>query len=64
MKIKTNDRMVPHTVSLTRRQADAVQKDAERLGISFGDRLRRILDEWTDKASPGLGQKLYQQAPR
>ena len=38
--------MIRKNVSLTPRQDTALKKESERLGISFSDVLRRILDEY------------------
>lgn len=43
------NRKVPSTVSLTQRQTDAVRRDAKAKGISFGEMIRRIMDEWLDR---------------
>lgn len=60
---RDTDRKVPNTISLTRRQTDVVRKESARLGISFGDMVRRIVDEWLER-KPTLSQKLYQGAER
>jgi hypothetical protein len=41
------------SVSVTGRQHDALKQEADRLEISIGELLRRILDEWVDAKEPG-----------
>ncbi|WP_161600975.1 ribbon-helix-helix protein, CopG family [Teichococcus oryzae] len=41
------------SVHLTSQQAEALQNEASRLGITFNELLRRIVDEWRFKDAHG-----------
>lgn len=44
-----SERKVPVTVSLTKRQIDALGKASKRLGISLSDMVRRVIDDSIDE---------------
>ena len=52
------ERKIPNNVSLTARQTQLVDKEAKRVGISFSEQLRRIVDEWGDRKYSMAG-KIY-----
>lgn len=41
-------RKVQQTVGFTEPQVSAIDAEARRLGISFGDQVRRAIDFWRD----------------
>lgn len=43
---------VSTTLRLTERQDQAITQEARRLDISFGDLVRRILDDWMQRQPP------------
>jgi hypothetical protein len=45
---KTESRNVIVSIGLSPRAETAVAKEAKRLGISFSDMMRRIVDPWAD----------------
>lgn len=51
-----DERMIPSTFSLTPQQTAALRAESKRRGVSFGEVMRRIVDEWMDEAAskPGL----------
>lgn len=51
--------MIGNNVRLTSRQTSTIDAEAKRKGISFGDQLRRVIDEWIDRPKQTLGQQLY-----
>lgn len=51
---------VSTSLRLTERQEQAIHREAKRLDISFGDVVRRILDEWIGRQNTeGLAGKVY-----
>lgn len=40
---------VRHTLTLTKPQVEVIDAEAERLGITKGEMIRRILDEWRER---------------
>lgn len=55
-------RKVPRTIHVTARQDRMLNEEAQRVGISVGDQIRRALDEWAERVSQGktLASKVYQ----
>jgi len=53
---------VPTSISLTEKQTAAVDAEADRRGISRGEQMRRIVDEWMDRlpVKPTLKTALYE----
>lgn len=52
--------LVPITAGFTPPQTKDVNAEAKRRGISVGEQLRRIVDEWRDGLQRrGLASKLY-----
>jgi predicted HicB family RNase H-like nuclease len=41
------------SVSITTRQHDALKQEADRLEISIGELVRRVLDGWVDEKERG-----------
>jgi hypothetical protein len=44
------------SVSLSDRQHAALQQEADRIGISISDLIRRIIDQWRDLPKPARGK--------
>lgn len=49
---------IASTMNLTERQTVAIRKEATAKDLSFGEVLRRIIDEWMER-KPRLADKLY-----
>lgn len=61
---RQNERMVPNTFSLTPAQTTDLDAEAKRRGVSRGEVVRRIFEEWRDKlksTAGGLAGKMYQE---
>ena len=44
----SGEQKIKISAGLTPRVVTAIQAEAKRLGVSFGDMLRRITDQWLD----------------
>lgn len=44
----TGEQKIKISAGLTSRVVTAIQAEADRVGISFADKLRRITDDWLD----------------
>ncbi|MEI6282788.1 MAG: hypothetical protein WCP82_08755, partial [Alphaproteobacteria bacterium] len=54
----TMAKKIASTMNLTERQTVAIRKEAAAKDVSFGEILRRIIDDWMER-KPRLGDKLY-----
>lgn len=56
---ENNARKLQTSIAFTARQTNAINVEARRLGISFGDVIRRWIDDRIDKDGDSRASKLY-----